>query len=176
MHMFHNGLPCLWSNGQTCLWFPHFRSLLVRRSQSSLNVPNAFPRALPERHWGACITTELFCLIRDHFTHEPRAVTMRLWEPKRKCPKAVPRHLQNHSCGHGPSSVLWSHMWPGPQPNAISMNFSSCGSVHMIKWNKPTVVTVWSPMVSRFCVRPTSKRWFLKIVQVAMKHDPFDAT
>ena len=29
--------------------------------------------------------------------------------------------------------------------------------------------------VSRFCVRPTSKRWFLKIVQVTMKRDPFDA-
>ena len=30
-------------------------------------------------------------------------------------------------------------------------------------------------MVSRFCVRPTSKRWFLKITQVTVKHDPFDA-
>ena len=30
-------------------------------------------------------------------------------------------------------------------------------------------------MVSRFCVRPTSKRWFLKKVHVTMKHDPFDA-
>ena len=35
-----------------------------------------------------------------HFTQEPRAVTMKLWEPKRKCPKAVPIHLQSH--------VLWS--------------------------------------------------------------------
>jgi hypothetical protein len=32
-----------------------------------------------------------------HFTHEPRAVTVKLSEPKRKCPKAVPRHLQNHA-------------------------------------------------------------------------------
>jgi hypothetical protein len=30
-------------------------------------------------------------------------------------------------------------------------------------------------MVSRFCVRPTSKRWFLKSVQVTTKHVPFDA-
>jgi hypothetical protein len=30
-------------------------------------------------------------------------------------------------------------------------------------------------MVSRFYVRPTSKRWFFKIVQMTMKHDPFDA-
>jgi hypothetical protein len=29
-----------------------------------------------------------------------RAVTMKLWEPKRKCPKAVPRPLQNR--------VVWS--------------------------------------------------------------------
>ena len=38
------------------------------------------------------------------------------------------------------------------------------------------VVSVWRAVVSRrFCVRPTSKTWFLKIVQVTMTHDPFDA-
>ena len=37
------------------------------------------------------------------------------------------------------------------------------------------VVSVQSAMVSHFCVRPTSKRWFLKIVQVAVKQDPFNA-
>ena len=37
------------------------------------------------------------------------------------------------------------------------------------------VVSVWSVMVSRFCAWPTSKRWFLKIVQVTMKHDLVDA-
>jgi hypothetical protein len=37
------------------------------------------------------------------------------------------------------------------------------------------VVIVRSAMVSQFCVRPTSKRWFLKRVQVTMKHDPFNA-
>jgi hypothetical protein len=31
-----------------------------------------------------------------HFTHEPRAVAMKLREPKRKCLKAVPTHFQNH--------------------------------------------------------------------------------
>ena len=30
-------------------------------------------------------------------------------------------------------------------------------------------------MISRFCVRPISKWEFLKIIQVNMKHDPFDA-
>jgi hypothetical protein len=38
------------------------------------------------------------------------------------------------------------------------------------------VVSVRSAVVSRFCVRPTSKRWFLKKeVKVTMKHDSFDA-
>ena len=32
-----------------------------------------------------------------------------------------------------PRSVVWSHMWPGPQPNAISINFYTCKSSHMIK-------------------------------------------
>ena len=37
---------------------------------------------------------------KGHFTHESRSMTMELWEPKRRCPKTVPRHLQNH--------VVWS--------------------------------------------------------------------
>ena len=37
------------------------------------------------------------------------------------------------------------------------------------------VVSVRSAMVSRFCVGPTSKGWFLKTLQVIMKRDPFDA-
>ena len=36
-------------------------------------------------------------------------------------------------CGHGPSSVVWSHMWLRPQPNAISMNFYLCGFSHMVR-------------------------------------------
>ena len=39
-------------------------------------------------------------ITKRHFTHEPRAVTMKLREPNRKCPKAVPTHLQDH--------VVWS--------------------------------------------------------------------
>ena len=34
------------------------------------------------------------------FTHEPRVVAMKFWEPKRNCLEAVPTHLQNH--------VVWS--------------------------------------------------------------------
>jgi hypothetical protein len=28
-----------------------------------------------------------------------------------------------------PQGVVWSHMWPGPQPNAISMNSYTCGYI-----------------------------------------------
>ena len=65
---------------------------------------------------------------KGHFTHEPRAMTMRLWEPKRKCPKAVPRHFHNYVVWHGSSSVTR----PSTK-NAISMNFYSCGFSHMIE-------------------------------------------
>ena len=37
------------------------------------------------------------------------------------------------------------------------------------------IVSIWRATVSRLYVRPTSKRWFVKIVQVIMKHAPFDA-
>ena len=40
---------------------------------------------------------------KAHFTHEPRAVTTRLWEPKRKCLKAaIATHLHDH--------VVWSQI------------------------------------------------------------------
>ena len=78
-------------------------------------------------------------------------------------------------CGHGPSSVVRSHMWSGWQPNAIPMNLYPCRLPHMIKHNKPTVVSIQSVVVSRFCVRPTFKKWFLKSIQVTVKYDPFDA-
>ena len=66
-------------------------------------------------------------------------------------------------------------MWPDPQPNAILVNFYPCGSSHTIKWNKPTVMSVRSAMVSWFCVVPISKSLFSKIIQVTIKRDPFDA-
>jgi hypothetical protein len=37
------------------------------------------------------------------------------------------------------------------------------------------MVSVQSAMVSRFRVRPTFKKRFLKIDQVTIQHDPFDA-
>ena len=45
----------------------------------------------------------------------------------------------------------------------------------LVSYSELKVVSVRSAMVSRFCVRPTSKMWFLKIVQVTKIHDPIDA-
>ena len=46
---------------------------------------------------------------KAHFTHEPRAVIMKLGELKRKCPKAIPRYLQSH--------VVWSRtLWCSVKP------------------------------------------------------------
>ena len=45
----------------------------------------------------------------------------------------------------------------------------------MIKYNKSMVVSVLSAMVLWFCVRLTSKRWFMKTIQVTTKQDPLDA-
>ena len=35
-------------------------------------------------------------------------------------------------------------------------------------------VSFQSAMVSRFCIRPTSQRWILKIIQMTMNYDLFD--
>ena len=45
----------------------------------------------------------------------------------------------------------------------------------MIQQNKSNVANTQSAMVSQFCVRPTSRRWFSKRVQVTMRHGPLDA-
>ena len=37
------------------------------------------------------------------------------------------------------------------------------------------IMSIRSAMVSQFYIKPTSKRWFLKRIQVTMNHDPFDA-
>ena len=77
---------------------------------------------------------------------------------QKKVSKGRPNISKIMWCGHGSSSVVWSPYVPGPQPNAISMNYYSCGFSHTIKYNTQTVASIWSAMVSRFCVRPTSKR------------------
>jgi hypothetical protein len=68
----------------------------------------------------------------SHKSHEPWP----LWNCE--SPKESVRRLSQHTswimqCGHGPSSVVRSRLWPCPQPNAISISFYSCGSLQMIK-------------------------------------------
>ena len=95
--------------------------------------------------------------------------------PKEKCPKAIPRHLQNH--------VVWSWIFKcivksyvtGPSTKCYFNDFYSCGSSRMIIYNKSMIVNIWSAMVPWFCVRPTSTRWFWKLNQVTMKNNPLKA-
>ena len=88
------------------------------------------------------------------------------------CPKAVPRHLQNH--------VVRSRVLKYSVKSFVTIPstkcYFQCGSSCMIQQNKSTVVSVWTTMVSWFCVRPICNMWFLKAIQVTVKHDPFDAT
>ena len=72
-----------------------------------LRVWSELGRSLPFRpmralrlQWSWAFSLVWEVALSPHFTHKPRAVTMKSWEPKRKCPKAVPRHFQN--------CVVWS--------------------------------------------------------------------
>ena len=89
---------------------------------------------------------------------------------------AVPRHLQNHA--------LWSRILKYSVKPYVTGPLTKCYfSESLFMWvlthdkiYKLTIVSVRSAMVSRFCVRPASRRWFLEIIQaVTMQHDPFDA-
>jgi hypothetical protein len=70
---------------------------------------------------------------KGHLIHVPRAVPMKLWEPKRKCPKAVLRHFPKSCSVVTAPSVVWSHMWLCPQPKCYFNKFYSCGSSQMVK-------------------------------------------
>jgi hypothetical protein len=87
-----------------------------------------------------------------------------LWPWNWQSPKEGVQRSSQHTCKitqccQGPSSVMWSHMWPTPQPNAIQMNFYSSGSSHMIEENKARVVSIMSAMVFWFCLTPRGGFW-----------------
>ena len=127
-----------------------------------------------------CFIKDVACKVawmglRGHFTHEPRAVTMTLWEPKRKCPRPSQTHLQNH--------VVWSRtlqcsvklyvigpsikchfneflfMWVLINDKVESINDCACSECHGL----PFLCWAYLQVV------------VLKIGQVTMKRDPFDA-
>ena len=93
--------------------------------------------------------------------------------PKESVQRAVPRHLQNHVvCSQTLKCIVKSYV-TGPSTKCYSNEFLFVRLLTHDTINKSTVVNVWSARVFRFCVRPTPKRRFLKIV-VTVKHDPFD--
>ena len=98
---------------------------------------------------------------KGHFTHEPRAVTMKLWEPNRKCPKAVPTHLHNHVVLSRALKCSVKPFVTGRSTKCYFNEFLFIRSLRMIKENKPTVVSVRSVMVLRFCIGlpPRSSKW-----------------
>ena len=86
-----------------------------------------------------------------------KAVTMKLWEPKRKCPKAVPRHLQNHVvCSQTHNCSMKSYV--GPQPNAISMNFYSCEFSSWFRrlWAQPAKICSFTTSTGFFRIWPVA--------------------
>ena len=58
--------------------------------------------------------------------------------PKESVQRLPQDTFKNTQCGHGPSSVVWSHTWLHPQSNAISINFYSCRVLthNKIEWIK----------------------------------------
>ena len=57
-----------------------------------------------------CVLVAL--LVEGHFTHEPRAVTMKLREPKRKCNNVPPKSCSVVKCNvkpyvTGPSNICY---------------------------------------------------------------------
>jgi hypothetical protein len=100
---------------------------------------------------------------------------MKLREPKRKCPKAVPTHLQTH--------VVWSQTLKCSVNSYVTVPSTKCyfdESLFMQVFIHDKIRLIngcerLESMVPWFYVRPTSERWFLKRVQVTMKHDPCDA-
>ena len=83
---------------------------------------------------------------------------------QKKRPKAIPRRFQNH--------VMWAQVVKcraksyvvGPLTKGYFKESLFVWSPNMIKYSKSTTMRFRSGMVSQLCVRPTSKRWFLKII------------
>jgi len=117
-----------------------------------------------------------FTMSEGHFTHEPRAVTMKLWEPKRKCPKAVRTHLQNH--------LVWSQTLKCRvkvicdrtlNQMLFSINFYLCRSSHLICRINQRSSTFGVPRSLNFVLGLPPRDNFWKQSKWPWTHDPFDA-
>ena len=69
--------------------------------------------------------------LHGHFTHEPRTVTMKLWEPPKKSPKAIPKHFQNH--------VVWSR--------AVKCNVKIYVTMPLTKCYSNESLFMWGPHI-----------------------------
>ena len=124
--------------------------------------------------------SSLMCIVALTATSSHAGQDMWPWDcesPKVSVPRLSQDTSKIMSCGHGPSSVVCSpRMQQCPLPHVISMNFYLCGVVTCDRIHYINGCEHWEchglPVL---CVRPTSKSWFLKSIQVTMKHDPFDA-
>ena len=122
---------------------------------------------------GPSILCEVGLSATSHMSQEPRP-----WNCESS--KEVSKdHLKTlpESCSVVKSPQVYCEVTYDRDLNQVLMQWISIhvGSSHMIKYNKPTIVRFQSAMVFQFRVRPTSRGWFLKTVQVTMKHDPLDA-
>ena len=147
-------------------------TLVSSQSQKVASALHTIPRLLCWRNERYARGTRinflpLLCSSKGHFTHEPRAVTMRLWEPKRKCPKAALRHFQKH--------VVWSRALERSVKPYVTEPPTKCYSNEFLLMQHPRT---WSNIINQWLwvftvawspCRPTFKRWVLKIIQVTMK-------
>ena len=83
------------------LWFRRSDGLWKSMNPSrviffGLNWPPTYMVNNYKFEWVIAVSGKSFGHNKGHFTHEPRAVTVKFGEPERKCPKAIPIHLQNH--------------------------------------------------------------------------------
>ena len=156
LYTLHLQLRSFWNSRSEVLrwltivhWTKHFPIQIERWGLSvelELNVPKVWPlgivTTLPQPWKKTSHQHQLYLPVpllmhappisntKGHFTHEPRAMTMESWEPKRKCAKAVPTHLQAHVAR---SQTLKCSVKPyvtGPSPNAISIEFLFHAGLH----------------------------------------------
>ena len=111
----------------------------------------------------------------------PSHMSQELWQWNCENPK---ESVQRPSQDTSKNCVVWSRILKcsvkSYVDHACNQILFQWNSIHAdpYTWSNKIKQQLWafrSAMVSRFCVRPTSKRWFLWIVQVTMKHDPLDA-
>jgi hypothetical protein len=121
--------------------------------------------------------TEHVSSTKCHFTHEPRAVTMKTWEPKESV-----RMLSHNTFKF---MLVWSRTVNCSVKSYVTMPstkgyfneflFMWVLTHDKIKQTNGCECSERHGMVSRFCARLTSNRLFLKLVHATMKRDIFNA-